>query len=196
MPHKKTITAICIILIIFSLNSCFTKKKDFFAYKYPLIKSGNPLSIKTNGFYAPVDIKGRILFLYENRIVKEGPWVSDFFFNKSKYFDIINEDYYTQKGKEYFGSFMIKDTSIVIQLFNIHTSHNPIYRRWVFESSGLITSDTTIVLYSNFEYLNKNEFYKVPVLFKFVPYENKPDSSNAWFRNKTWYNENMHDSRR
>jgi len=182
--------------MLVSLMGCFTKRKNFFTYRYPTVETGKPISFKTNGFYAPVEVKGRILFLYENGIVKEGPWVSDFFYNKSKYFDIINEDYYTQKGKEYFGCFMIKDTSIVIQLFNIHTSHNPIYRRWVFESSGLITSDTTIVLYSNFEYLNKNEFYKKPVIFKFVPYENKPDSANAWFRNKNWYKKNLHESRR
>jgi len=65
------------------------------------------------------------LFLYENGIVKEGPWVRNFFSTPSKYFEIINEDYYTQKGKEFYGCFMIKDSSLIFQVFNLHSSHNP-----------------------------------------------------------------------
>lgn len=178
-----------------SLMGCFTKKKDFYTYRYPIVESGKQISFKTNGFYAPISGKARVLFLYKTGAVKEGPWVTDFFMNTSRYFDIINVDYYTQKGKEYFGCFMIKDSSLIIQYFNLHTSHNPIFRRWVFESRGVVLSDTSFVLYTNFEYLNNNEFYKEPVMFMYVPYENKPDSANAWFIKKRWFKKNLHESR-
>ncbi len=196
MSLHKSIQAFTIILILFSLISCFSKKSDFHAYRYQIVDSGIPIPIKTNGFYAPVDAKACILFMFENGIVKEGPCVSDFFDNKSKYFDIITRDWYTQKSKEYFGCYMIKDSSLQIQLFNVHSSHNPVFRRWVFESNGVIKSDSTFVLINNFEYLNQHEFYEKPVLFKFVPYENKPDSSNAWFNKKRWFKKNLHESRK
>lgn len=183
-------------VIAFSLCGCFTKKNDFYTYQFPIVNSGNTILLKTEGFYAPVSGKDRILFLFENGIIKEGPWVRDFFSNTSKYIDIINEDYYTQKGKEFFGCFMIKDSSIIIQIFNVHSSDNPFYRRWIFELRGSVLSDTTFVLNTNFEYLNNHEFYTEPFLFRFVPYTNKPDSLNAWFNKKWWYKKDLHESRR
>jgi len=185
-----------LLAIAFFLSSCFAKRKDFYSYKYPIVNSGDSMLLKINGFYAPVSSKDRILFLFENGIIKEGPWVRDFFSSTSHYIGIINEDYYTQKGKEYYGCFMIKDSSIIIQNFNIHSSHNFIYRRWIFESRGIVLSDTSFVLYTNFEHLNNNEFYQEPVMFRFFPYQNKPDSANAWFNKKRWFKNNMHESRR
>lgn len=196
MNITKPTYIICIILVMCLLTGCFVKKKDFYTYRYPVVGSDVKVLLRTDGFYAPLLGKTRVLFLYENGIVKEGPWVKNFFSNPSDFLDIINEDYYTQKGKEFYGCFMIKDSSLIIQIFNHHTQHNPFYRRWVFESRGVLLSDTSFVLHTNFEHLNYHEFYKEPVIFMFVPFENKPNSSNSWFNNKLWYKRNLHESRR
>jgi hypothetical protein len=195
--HKSNISLLIILIIALSLlTACFVKKRDFYVYKYPVVYNLQTMPLRTDGFYAPAFEKERVLFLYDNGVVKKGPWVRDFFLNKEKAIEVINTDYYTQKGKEYFGSFKIYDSSIIIQAFNIHSQHYPIYRRWVFESKGVILSDTSFLLHTKIDQLDKYEFYEVPVLFLFYPYENKPDSSNSWFNSKGWYRNQLHESRK
>lgn len=195
--YKSNISLIIILLLLLSsINACFVKKGDFYVYKYPVVDNLQTLPIRTDGFYAPAIEKERILFLYNNGVVKEGPWVREFLLNKEKAIEVINTDYYTQKGREYFGCFKIYDSTIIIQTFNIHSQHSFIYRRWVFESKGIILSDTSFLLHSNINRLSKHEYYEEPVLFLFFPYENKPDSSNSWFNNKGWYRTYLHESRK
>lgn len=138
-------------VIVFSLSGCFAKKNDFYTYKFPIVNSNGAILLKTDGFYAPESGTDMILFFYKNGLIKVGPWVTNFFSNPYKYFDIIDTDYNTQRWKEKFGCFLIKDSSLIIQRFNLHSTHNPIYRRWVFELRGSVLSDTTFVLNTNFK---------------------------------------------
>lgn len=97
--------------------------------------------------------------------------------------------------KEHWAEYMIIDDTILIQKFNYHTSE--LCKRWVFETKGLITSDTTYLILSTYDYrFKRTEIHDPPILMTFVPDTIRPDSTVAWYLNKSWYKNQVHNSRK
>lgn len=123
-----------------------------------------------------------------------------FFLNgKSKNGGIIQKngklDFTAFSSKENWHEYSIKGDTIIFQGFNHHTSE--LCRRWVFETKGLITSDTSYSIISTYDYRNNSkEIYNPPISITFFPIQIRPDSTLAWYQNKSWYTKNVHPSRK
>lgn len=98
--------------------------------------------------------------------------------------------------KEQWGCYAIQSDTIIIQVFN--RNNMEFFKRQVNEFWGVIISDTSFLLLSGYNYLDKYQFQFLvePVTYQFYPTQLKPDSTKAWFNNKRWYKNNLHESQK
>ena len=195
MDWKKK--SIILIIVLFSFNSCgilMTQKRHFNTYKSPVLQEGDKLPFKTNGVYVEKNSHfNEVFYFYTNGLVKNSGLHSDFWDNPKEIAKKV-EDIYIFSSKEFWGDYTIKDDTIYIQIFNHNTQF--LYKRWIFEWKGVIKNDTTIEMFSEYSYFGKDQFIHKPVIYGFYPTEIKPDSTKAWFNNKKWFKENLHESRK
>ncbi len=171
---------IIIAISVLFVSCLINKKKGFSVYTKPI--SPNAFTLKTNGVYLSKSHKGGVFFFYKNGIVYNEGF--------SKYFSLTKPLYV---DKDRWGHYMLKGDTIIIQTFG--RNDQSIYKRWVIERKGIIINDTSFEIHSWFSHYGKT-YMKQKELYKLYKYKNKPDSTKAWFVNKNWYLENLHESRK
>lgn len=171
------------------LNSCHYLMPScingFDIYKMPIEQNPKFALRVNNGYYSSdnnISIFGR--FFFANGKTKSG------IFNVDSE-RILSEFLIKENWEEY----MIIDDTLFFQGFNYHTSE--LCKRWVIETKGLITSDTTYLILSTYDYrFKRTEIHDPPILMTFVPDTIRPDSTVAWYLNKSWYKNQVHNSRK
>jgi len=180
-----------ILLLLTSLSSCFylmpNCKSGFELYKKP-IKLAPKYNFKiNNGFYSR----------YKDTVSYSS---GRFFFSngktKSSWFEWENKNMFKRfSWKENWADYSIIGDTIIIQGFNHHNQE--VCRRWVIETKGVITSDSTFVILENYDYrFNEKQVFDSPIELYFVPLSEKPDSTVAWYIKKDWYKANVHRDRK
>lgn len=193
-----------LILLGISINSiCCTIPinctKHFTAYKEPVINSNEKILLRTDGIYIS-DNGSASFFLYNNGKVKI----------YSPFFDTLRtelwktpqkiiaemQDDWEFKQKERWGDYSIKGNEIIIQRFN--RNNEEICKRTVFEEKGRILNDSTIEIYSEYSYWWRGKLPALytPCVLNFYKTDAKPDSTIAWFENKSWYKNELDGSRK
>ncbi|MBK8785200.1 MAG: hypothetical protein IPO01_04040 [Chitinophagaceae bacterium] len=193
---------IIVLVISVDLISCSSPvncSKYFIAYKEPIINSNQKLSLRTDGIY--ISKNGRAaLFLFNNGKVKV----------YSPFFDTLRAELWVPpqkviaemqnaweyKQKERWGDFFIKGNEIIIQRFN--RNNEEVCKRSVFEEKGRILNDSTIEIYSEYSYWWKDKLpsLSAPCVLNFYKTNTKPDSTIAWFVNKSWYKNELNEKRK
>lgn len=173
-------------MFLYTLASCHYLMPScidgFEVYKKPIIlTSTNNLKL-INGFYSKSINSNSGRYFFSN-----GKTKSAMFSNGKSLSEF--------KNKENWADYFLNGDTLIIQGFNHHNQE--LCRRWVFETKGLITSDTTILLLSIHDYRFKTtEVFNPPLLISFVPSSIRPDSTVAWYQNKSWYKEQVHPQRK
>lgn len=104
-------------------------------------------------------------------------------------------DFTAFSSPENWQEYTIIGDTIIFQGFNHHTSE--LCRRWVFETKGLITSDSSYLVLSTYDYRFKTmDIFDPPILITFFPSIIRPDSTSAWYQDKSWYKDHVHRSRK
>jgi hypothetical protein len=186
-----------LILFCFSLFSCVslgTLKKDFYTFKEPLLIYDTAFPIRINGVYLPKnELNGYPFFFFKDGSITWYTWGIDF---RQNCYDALEKSPFLESSisKEYWGHYTIKNDTIVIQVFN--RVGDFIYKRWIFEFTGLIQNDSSFILVSEYSYFTKDQFIEKPIPYYYCPTKIKPDSTKAWFNDKQWFRENLHESRK
>ena len=120
-----------------------------------------------------------------------------------------NNVYKNNKGiKEWWGAYKINGNKIKIQYFTRTDQESIIFKRYMIELNGYFENDSTLLITDRncgrwfhcyqCEYNKKQnpQSYLPKVKYKFFPINIKPDSSQAWFLKKHWYNKGLHESRK
>ena len=192
---KKITTYIIIFGIISGLSSCIfgNRKRDFKIYKLPILIKNNNIPIKVNGVYIPEKGYGHPFFFFKDGSIVWKGWASDFRQNRIR--DMKDTQFHKiYSSKEYWGHYSISYDTIFIQAFNRNSEY--LYKRWIFEFIAVIQNDTSFLLLSEFSYQGKYQFIDQPIQYHFYHTDIKPDSTKAWFNNKKWFKENLHESRK
>jgi len=188
---------IIVFWLLFGLSSCAilpNYKKGFNVYENPIKNNYNENRILTNGVYGcNLSKNGVVFYFYTNGIVKVIGWTSNFFQNADSVLNYYSSDwrYYYEED---WGQYSINYDTLTIQVFN--RNNQEFFKRQVIEDKCLIINDSSFVLFSSINCLYNMQFVKEPVIYKFYPTELKPDSTIAWFNDKKWFKENLHESRR
>ncbi len=177
---------IFILFSLFSYTSCHylmpSCTDGFEIYKKPVIIPSTKSLKLNNGFYSRSINSNSGRFLFSN-----GKTKSAMFGNGNNLSEFTN--------KENWADYFINGDTLIIQGFNHHNQE--LCRRWVIETKGLITSDTTILLLSTYDYRFKTtEVFDPPTLLSFISSSIRPDSTVAWYQNKSWFINNVHSSRK
>ena len=188
---------VILLIVIFSFVSCgilLTKKKDFSIYKEPI--RINAVNLKTNGlFWSKTNYQK--YHLYENGMVKYASGGYALEKNNTIFIDTIKfYNYGYNNAREIWGHYYIKNDTLIMQYFNYNFYF--LYNRFILEEQAIIINDTSFVLYDFKSYYKKrNKRFRLdPDTFCLYKTQLKPDSTKAWFVNKDWYLENLHESRK
>jgi len=178
---------IFILFSFFSFTSCHylmpSCTDGFELYKRPIVVTPK-YQFKINGG-AYLAKNGSFKIFFQNGSTKGGGYVSK----------DSELDFTAFSSKENWQEYSIIGDTIIFQGFNHHTTE--LCRRWVFETKGLITSDTSYSIVSTYNYRDKSkEIYNPPITITFFPTPIRPDSTVAWYQNKSWYKKHVHPSRK
>ncbi len=193
---KKPLILFILFLLLISCNVILINKiNDFNIYKLPISSNDNINQLKTSGVYTSKNEETFYYFFYKNGLVK---YMSR---NSMVEFNGVLRLNFEFDLKENWGHYKIENEMITIQRFNRHRQE--IYKRWIIEERGKILNDSTIQIeeiQSNWRANQSEEeserSLKTPIILKFNVVDRKPDSTNIWFYNKKWYQENLHKSRK
>ena len=179
---------IFILFSFFSFTSCHylmpSCTDGFEIYKNPIIINPKFNLKLNNGYYTNANNFNSGRYIFSNGKSKSA--------GLGTTTDNILTDF---NNKENWADFIIINDTIIFQGFNHHNQER--CRRWVLETKALITSDTTILLLSKFNYrFNTIEIFDPPILLTFFSSTIRPDSTVAWYQNKTWYKKHVHPSRK
>ena len=97
-------------------------------------------------------------------------------------------------SKEYWGHYVFKSDTLIIQLLNTAGGHLP--RRRLIEYKAIINDDSTFTYFSMRGFQGRTRILDPKIKYGFFPTNIKPDSTNIWFYDKEWYKENLHESRK
>lgn len=101
------------------------------------------------------------------------------------------------KLSEAWGDFQISGDQFIMQDFNPrHWAREAFCKRWVYEVRGKVLNDSTIEIYLEHAIGPKDTLFDRKCVMHFYPLDSKPDSTKAWFNNKKWYREKLHESRK
>jgi len=180
-----------IIVLLFN-NSCIRPSliKPFKNYSLPL----QTVNLKTKGIYICED-NGESFFLYEDgKMQILGSYFIESWENSNKKIhDYLKGSIY-YNSKDGWGHYYINGDSIFLQYFN--RNGDEFYKRWIFEMNGNIITNSMIQISSDYSTLGNDAFNSNIGIYKFYDYENKSDSTKAWFIKKKWYRNNLHPDRK
>ncbi len=188
-----------IIITVVILTSCVNLHKNFSYYREP-IKCNNSLEVRIDGIYfaIPGQESDKGIVFYNNGMVYiYNRYTNDaemFWLNPSKFmkYEFPKQFLYNYIKKDLWGHYIIRNDSIFIQYF--HRNIDYWIKRNITELYGIIKDNTNIYIYK--EKWTKNagyhsepleKIYNTPILYKFYQTDIKPDSTNAWFYKKRWY---------
>lgn len=185
------------LIKISSCSSPINCVKTFTIYKEPVASSS--VLLRTDGIYISKN-GAASFFLYDNGKIKI---FSPFFDTIPAYLwkspqnilkGMQGDWEYTQK--ERWGDYTIKGNEIIIQRFN--RNNEEICKRSVFEEKGHILNDSTIEIYSQYSYwwTDKLPSLYAPCVLNFYQTNIKPDSTKAWYINKSWYKKELNVNRK
>ncbi|MEX1189093.1 MAG: hypothetical protein WED33_07530, partial [Bacteroidia bacterium] len=113
----------------------------------------------------------------------------------------------SSSSSDSWGHYQIKGDSIFIQSFTYF--YDSTVLRDVYELKGVIRNDSTIYIFEHLcdwcfndpskysEYISKGKRHFIPPAeYRFYQTTKKPDSTNAWFFDKKWYNEELNSNRK
>ena len=187
---KITSLNIIIGITFFSCISFKHQKKAFTAYSQKLVNK----SIKTNGVYVQKDsFYNDAFYFYKNGLVKSSIIHSEFWKNPAEKVTDV-DDIYMFSSKEYWGHYVFKSDTLIIQLLNTAGGHLP--RRRLIEYKAIINDDSTFTYFSMRGFQGRTRILDPKIKYGFFPTNIKPDSTNIWFYDKEWYKENLHESRK
>lgn len=186
-------------MTVASCNSPINCTKYFTIYKKPVVNNNEGKSLRTDGIYISKNGLASF-FLYDNGKVKiHRPFFDtmpvSLWRNPQKILDKMQEDW-EFKRKENWGDYTIQGNEIILQNFNLNNQEA--CKRSVFEEKGRILNDSTIEIYSDYSYWwkDKQPILYIPCVLNFYKTETKPDSTIAWFINKSWYKNGLNESRK
>jgi hypothetical protein len=196
----RRIIKIILLAILINFSSCSSPInciKPFTIYREPIVN--NSVLLRTDGIYISKN-GAASFFLYDNGKVKIF----------SPFFDTIPanlwkspqkilkemQDNWEFSQKERWGDYSINGNEIIIQEFN--RNNEEVCKRSVFEEKGRILNDSTIEIYSHYSYWWKDKLSSLytPCILNFYQTDIKPDSTIAWFINKSWYKKELNVNRK
>ena len=197
MKLKNVIRILLLLLLQLFVTSCRlgpVKWNGFNNYKEKINISSNKLRFE--GVYIEEGLGTELLEGYY--FYKNGLCYKKFFTKLNNNMPNIDEieNNIIEYGKFHddFGCYRIVNDTIITQLFG--NNPNEFYSKWVTEEKFIIVNDTTIIRESYYSYLDNKQFPKERNKLNFHTSSIKPDSSNAWFINRSRYKDNLHESRK
>lgn len=205
-----------VVLFVFAiatlLSSCNSIHRHFSYYKEPIL-SNSSKKVRLDGIYV-VDCKDTmthidLFYFYKNGVCNAPAYVIWLRNRFCEYSHVMLERYknlvieFPQNSE--WGNYVIRHDSIFIQTF--HEFNQSTVIRDMVEFRGIISNDSTILItemecaWCNRGFMNEKTGpdvtkYDPPIQFNFYPYDFKPDSTVAWFKNKRWYKKGLHPSRK
>lgn len=192
MNLKNLVLFICICII--SACSSINCVKPFSTFSKPIEKQSF-FKLRTNGVYVSQSGRGAF-FIYKNgkaKIISSLFPIGKEFWNdpKNEIEKIYGDMNYSTK--ECWGDYTLVEDSILIHFITRH--NNEPCKRWVFEETGIVLNDSIIKIETSYSFWGKDTIQNEPNIFRFFPTNIKPDSNIFWYKNKSWYIKNLHESR-
>jgi hypothetical protein len=197
MKNKRNISLV--LLLAFIANGCLipiTARKHFMVYKEPVFQGNRKYQPRVDGIYFSTNSNLAYVF-YSNGLIKSlshNTTHTVFWTNpKLASFDIYKRAL-SNKPNELWGEYSIHNNKIWYDYFTFNKQE--FFVRQIIHAEDFMLSDTAFVINSEIATFENYELVSKPIYFRFYKTNLKPDSTYAWYLNRRWYKQEVHESRK